>query len=115
MLVRRLIDFPYILVRLRCDACKRAGAYRLARLAVKFGSEILLDDLLLSLSADCPWRDDPRGTCGVRFVDLPLLKDYLQQMVKMSPLQSYSLEIVEDDPKVRIIGAAVTAEQAAGL
>jgi hypothetical protein len=36
-------------------------------------------------------------------------------MVKMSPLQSYSLEIVEDDPKVRIIGAAVTAEQAAGL
>jgi hypothetical protein len=47
------------------------AAYRLARLAVKFGSEILLDDLLLRLSADCPWRDDPRGTCGVRFVDLP--------------------------------------------
>ncbi len=32
--------------------------------------------------------------CG--FVDLPMLKDYMQQMVKMSPLQSYSLEIVED-------------------
>jgi hypothetical protein len=71
MLVRRLVDFPYVLVRLRCDACKRAGAYRLARLAVKFGSEILLDDLLIKLSADCPWRDDPRGTGGVRFVDLP--------------------------------------------
>jgi hypothetical protein len=53
------------------DSCKRAGAYRLARLAVKFGSEILLDDLLLRLSTDCPWRDDPRGTCGVRFADLP--------------------------------------------
>jgi glucokinase len=49
------------------------------------------------------------------FLDMPMLKDYMQQMVKMSPLQSYSLEIVEDDPKVRIIGAAVTAEQAAGL
>lgn len=71
MIVRRLVDFPYVLVRLRCDACKRAGAYRLARLAVKYGAEILLDDLLLRLSSDCPWRDDPRGTCGVRFTDLP--------------------------------------------
>ncbi len=34
-------------------------------------------------------------------------------MVKMSPLQSYSLEIVEDTPEVRVIGAAVSAEQAA--
>ena len=52
---------------------------------------------------------------NARFLDMPMLKDYMQQMVKMSPLQSYSLEVVEDDPKVRIIGAAVTAEQAAGL
>jgi hypothetical protein len=71
MAVRRLVDFPYVLVRLRCDACKRAGAYRLARLAVKFGAEILLDDLLVRLSADCPWQDDQRGTCGARFTDLP--------------------------------------------
>jgi hypothetical protein len=71
MQVRRLADFPYVLVRLRCDACKRAGSYRLARLAVKFGAEILLDDLLVRLSADCPWRDEPRGTCGARFADLP--------------------------------------------
>ena len=33
------------------------------------------------------------------FVDLPMLKDYMQQMVKMSPLQSYSLEIVEESPE----------------
>jgi glucokinase len=52
---------------------------------------------------------------NARFLEMPMLKDYMQQMVKMSPLQSYSLEVVEDDPKVRIIGAAVTAEQAAGL
>jgi hypothetical protein len=50
---------------------KRAGAYRLARLAVKFGAEILLDDLIVRLSADCPWRDEPRGGCGARFSDLP--------------------------------------------
>jgi hypothetical protein len=47
------------------------GAYKLARRAVKFGAEILLDDLLVRLSADCPWRDEARGTCGVRFTDLP--------------------------------------------
>jgi glucokinase len=42
-----------------------------------------------------------------------MLKDYLQQMVKMSPLQSYSLEIVKDDAETRVIGSAVSAEQAA--
>jgi glucokinase len=52
--------------------------------------------------------------CGfnVHFVDLPMLRDYIGQMVKMSPLQSYSFEIVEDNPQLRVIGAAVTAEQA---
>jgi hypothetical protein len=29
-------------LRLRCDASKRAGSYKLARLAVKYGAEILL-------------------------------------------------------------------------
>ncbi|MDE3105548.1 MAG: ROK family protein [Acidobacteriota bacterium] len=52
---------------------------------------------------------------NARFVEIPLLKDYMHQMVKMSSLQGYSFEIVEDDPVVRVIGAAVTAEQAAGL
>jgi glucokinase len=51
---------------------------------------------------------------NVRFVDLPMLKDYLSQMVKMSPLQSYSIEIVGDDTATRVIGAAITAEQAVG-
>jgi hypothetical protein len=36
---------------------------------VKFGAEILLDDLLVRLSA--VWRDDPRGNCGARFSDMP--------------------------------------------
>ena len=38
---------------------------------MKYGAEILLDDLLVRLSADCPWRDEPRGTCGARFTDMP--------------------------------------------
>jgi glucokinase len=52
---------------------------------------------------------------NARFVDLAMLKDYVQQMVKMSPLQSYAIEIVEDVAETRIIGAAVTAEQAASV
>jgi hypothetical protein len=73
VLLRRLVNFPYVVVRLRCELCNRSGGYRLARLSVKFGSEILLDDLLLRLSADCPWRDEPRGKgrCGAYFSDLP--------------------------------------------
>ncbi len=47
---------------------------------------------------------------NVRFLDLNMLKDYLHQMVKMSPLQGYSLEIVQDNQTTRVIGAAVTAE-----
>jgi predicted NBD/HSP70 family sugar kinase len=52
---------------------------------------------------------------NVRFIDMPMLKDYMQQMVKMSPLQSYSLDIVEDRLETRVIGSAVNAEQAAGI
>ncbi len=48
---------------------------------------------------------------NVRFVDLAMLKDYLHQMVKMSPLQSYTIQIVEDLPEIRVLGAAVAAEQ----
>lgn len=48
---------------------------------------------------------------NVRFMDLKLVKDYLHQMVKMSPLQSYSVEIVDDEPTARVLGAAIAAEQ----
>jgi hypothetical protein len=63
--------YPYVLVRLRCGVCKRSGAHKLARLAARFGSEALLDDVVARLSADCPWQDDPRGGCGARLSDLP--------------------------------------------
>ena len=46
---------------------------------------------------------------NVRFVEMAMLNEYLHQMVKMSPLQSYSTEIVKDAEETRIIGAAVSA------
>jgi glucokinase len=46
---------------------------------------------------------------NVRFVDMAMLNEYLHQMVKMSPLQSYSIEIVSNDQETRLIGAAVSA------
>ena len=50
---------------------------------------------------------------NARFVDMTMLKDYISQMVKLSPLQSYMLEIVGDNAEMRIVGSAVAAEQAA--
>ncbi len=48
---------------------------------------------------------------NMRFLEMNLLKDYLHQMVKMSPLQSYSLEVVNDDEATRVVGAGVAALQ----
>lgn len=46
---------------------------------------------------------------NVRFLDLNLLNEYVWQMVKMSPLQSYSLEVVPENSEVAVIGAAASA------
>ena len=51
---------------------------------------------------------------NVRFLDLNLLRNHLHEMVKMSPLQGYQLEIVPEDQSTRVLGAAIAAEQAAG-
>jgi predicted NBD/HSP70 family sugar kinase len=48
---------------------------------------------------------------NTRFLDMGLLRMYLKDMVKMSSLQGYSLEVVPDDQSVRILGAAVAAQQ----
>jgi glucokinase len=48
---------------------------------------------------------------NARFVDLNMLKEYMHQMIKMSPLQGYTIEIVDDLPETRVLGAAVAAEQ----
>ena len=51
------------------------GAYRLARLAAKFGPEITLRDLTNRFSYDCMWRAEARSkkgksACGVYLPDL---------------------------------------------
>jgi glucokinase len=47
------------------------------------------------------------------FLNLTLLNEYLHDMVKLSPLQGYSVEIVSGGEAVAAIGAAVNAAQAA--
>ena len=42
-------------------------------------------------------------------LDFPMLKELLYQMVKMSPLQSYTLELLPEDPHISVIGAAEVA------
>jgi glucokinase len=50
---------------------------------------------------------------NARFVNLTLLGEYLNEMVKLSPLQGYQLEVVPGGESVATIGAAVNASQAA--
>jgi predicted NBD/HSP70 family sugar kinase len=49
---------------------------------------------------------------NVRFLDLPLLRSHLETMVRMSPLQSFSLEILAPDDETALIGAGVSALRA---
>ena len=50
---------------------------------------------------------------NAKFVNLAFLNEYLHEMVKLSPLQGYSLEVVPGGESVAAIGAAVNASQAA--
>lgn len=50
---------------------------------------------------------------NARFVNVGLLNEYLHEMVKLSPLQGYALEVVPGGETVAVIGAAVNASQAA--
>ncbi len=50
---------------------------------------------------------------NVRFVDLSMLHHYIEQMVRMSPLQAFSVEIRPEDVRSEVVGAAVIARQAA--
>jgi hypothetical protein len=61
----RLAFYPFVVVTIACRVCTRNGAYRLARLAAKFGPEMSLRDLLDRFSYDCLWRAEARGKRGV--------------------------------------------------
>jgi glucokinase len=46
---------------------------------------------------------------NIQFLEETLLKGYLDEMVMMSPLQSYTIEVLPEDGKTSIIGAATAA------
>jgi glucokinase len=48
---------------------------------------------------------------NIQRLDLSRLKEHLYQMVKMSPLQSYTVEVLPENPTIAVIGAAAAAEQ----
>jgi len=51
---------------------------------------------------------------NVGFLELPLLRSHLETMVRMSPLQSFSLEILPPDDETALVGAGVSALRAMG-
>ncbi len=49
---------------------------------------------------------------NAHFLDLPVLRAHLETMVKMSSLQSFSLEFLEPDDATALLGAGVSAVRA---
>jgi len=49
---------------------------------------------------------------NVGFLDLRILRSHLESMVKMSPLQSFSLEVLPPDDETALLGAGVSAVRA---
>jgi hypothetical protein len=49
----RLRDHSYAVVRFACHDCPRAGQYRLAVLAERFGAKMTLIDVVKAVSSDC--------------------------------------------------------------
>ena len=74
----RVSEFPFVVVRIDCHLCLRRGAYRLARIAERFGAETALATVLSALAMDCPWRPAPGSRhpgkyerkCRAKFTDL---------------------------------------------
>jgi len=68
-----LLTYPYVVFRLACRYCPRAGTYRTVRLAVKYGCDAKTEEVMLKLAADCPhWKRNKRWPegCGVYLPDL---------------------------------------------
>lgn len=49
---------------------------------------------------------------NVGFLDVQLLRSHMETMVKMSPLQSFSLEVLPPDDETALLGAGVSALRA---
>jgi glucokinase len=46
---------------------------------------------------------------NVHFLELPLMRSHLETMVRMTPLQSFSLEILPPDDETALLGAGISA------
>jgi glucokinase len=64
-----------------------------------------------SIHMDGPGKFFITGT-NARFLEVSLVNQYVHEMVKMSPLQGYSFEVVPGGDEIAVIGAAVNAERA---
>ena len=88
--VSRLVDYPYVVVTVRCKFCSRhVRHYRLARLAHKLGPDADIDTVLDKVA--CPYGRPAnlrkkQAFCGVYFADLDIeplpnprfgIKDYV--------------------------------------
>ncbi len=71
--VRRLVDYPYVVVKVRCWRCPYLKGYRVARLAARLGPDIDLHAMLDLLECG---RGRPKKLrklqdfCGVIYADL---------------------------------------------
>jgi glucokinase len=79
---------------------------------VKLWHRALAAGTATSIHMDGPGRFFITGY-NSRFLNLTLLKEYLHEMVKLSPLGGYFVEVVPGGESVATIGAAVNAGQAA--
>lgn len=79
---------------------------------VKFWHRALAAATASSIHLDGPGKFFITGL-NSRFLNVDLLGEYLHEMVKLSPLQGYSLEVVPGGEEIALLGAAVNAAQTA--
>lgn len=91
----------------------RAGDQRCADF-VKLWHRALAAGTATSVHLDGPGKFFISGP-NARFVQLNVLDQYLQESVKMSPLQGSAFELIPTSDTTALIGAAVNAARAAGL
>jgi predicted NBD/HSP70 family sugar kinase len=78
---------------------------------VKFWHRALAAATATSIHLDGPGKFFITGF-EARYLNLTLLNEYLHEMVKLSPLQGYQVEVVPAGENVAVVGAAVNAFQA---
>jgi hypothetical protein len=67
----KLATYPYVTVRVACRNCRRRGKYRSARLAARFGADATLDEVLMTITADCNLAANRTGRRGCRAAYFP--------------------------------------------